>query len=64
MALLFMTALPLQVIGSTVILVIRIGWPAFVGIACFAIVAPILNCISSAISDTVNQMKSVNDRRV
>jgi hypothetical protein len=39
-------AFPVVVIGSTIILIIRLGWPGAVGIVVLMLVVPISNAIS------------------
>jgi hypothetical protein len=39
-------ATPITFIGATVLLILRIGWPGFVGIVLILLAIPLSNCIS------------------
>jgi len=60
----FSTGLPLLMIGYTIILLTRVGWPAFIGMGLFAIVVPLINWVSSLNGDVSKEINYFKDQRV
>ena len=54
---------PAMIIGITVILYLRIGWPCFVGIALILLVVPIIITISSKKSEYLFICNQFKDKR-
>ena len=55
---------PMLMIGVTIILLIRIGWPAIVGILMILLCIPIMLCISNKNREILTGVNGLKDKRV
>ena len=58
------TSFPVSIVGITVLLITRIGWPAIVGIVLILILIPINKRISERNGDIIQEVNVFKDRRV
>lgn len=57
-------AFPIFAIGSTVLLVIRLGWPGVLGIIVVILTVPLSNCISKGNGKLIHEINVFKERRV
>ena len=62
--LMFTFAFPVTIVGATVILYYRLGWPAFVGIFMMLLSLVINNCISKRNGELIKDINIYKDKRV
>ena len=60
----FISSLPLLMIGSIALLLIRVQWPAWIGLALFFLLLPITKWVSSHNGETMKQMGIYKDQRI
>jgi len=60
----FITALPLFFLGSTALLLMRLGWAACIGLILLGLLVPLTDWVSSLNGQMVKEMSSFKEQRV
>jgi len=62
----FLNALlfPIVVIGSTTLLIVRLGWPGALGMTIFLLMLPVLNFISKGNGKLLQEINVYKDQRI
>lgn len=57
-------AFPVYAIGTTVLLITRLGWPGILGIVFVVLCVPITNCVSRRNGGVIEEINRFKDRRI
>ena len=55
---------PFLVIATTIVMVVRVGWPAFAGLAVIVVFIPIMMCISNKNREILTNVNGLKDKRI